>query len=216
MTVIRFWYDSNNVSGITGTIGALMHYILFYIFASIALLSAIFVIVAKNPVRAVLSLILCFAATAVTWLIMQAEFLAMILVLVYVGAVMVLFLFVVMMLDINYATLKAQFTRWFPVSLALVAALLAIIISSLTATALKPDGNLIAGYSIQASNAMQLGKAVFENYLLQFEIAGVMLLVAIIAAIGLIYRGPRARKVQSIAQQISVTPAQRVRLVDGD
>lgn len=194
----------------------MMHDILFYIFASIALLSAAFVIVAKNPVRAVLSLILCFAATAVTWMIMQAEFLAMILVLVYVGAVMVLFLFVVMMLDVNYATLKAQFTRWFPVSLALVAVLLAVIISSFTAVILKPGTNQISGYSMQDSNAMQLGKAVFENYLMQFEIAGVLLLVAIIAAIGLIYRGPRARKVQNIAQQISVTPAQRVRLVDGD
>lgn len=191
--------------------------ILFLIFSGIALSSAGMVVIAKNPVRAVLCLILTFIATAATWLMLDAEFLAITLVLVYVGAVMVLFLFVVMMLDIDFAVLKAKFTRWIPLgaSFALILTLLLIQIIDRDNFNVLQQGKILA-YGPDASNVALLGEQVFTKYLLQFEIAGVLLLVAIIAAIGLIHRGPRNRKQQSIAEQIKVKASERVRLVAGD
>lgn len=191
--------------------------ILFLIFAGIALSSAGMVVIAKNPVRAVLCLILTFIATAATWLMLDAEFLAITLVLVYVGAVMVLFLFVVMMLDIDFAVLKAKFTRWIPLgaSFALILTLLLIQIIDRDNFNILQQGKILA-YGPDASNVALLGEQVFTKYLLQFEIAGVLLLVAIIAAIGLIHRGPRNRKQQNIAEQIKVKASDRVRLVAGD
>ncbi len=182
---------------------------LFDVFAGLALLAASTAIFAKNPVRAVLSLILTFFATAVTWLLLGAEFLAIALVLVYVGAVMVLFLFVVMMLDINFAALRARFTKWLSVGLLLTAITVTMMLHLMQISSFMHPQDKI-------STVAELGELIFTKYLLQFEIAGVVLLVAIIAAIGLIYRGPRNRKQQIIAQQIQVTPAQRLRLVDGD
>lgn len=189
----------------------------FYIFASIALVSACMVIVAKNPVRAVLSLIVTFIATAGTWLILDAEFLAITLVLVYVGAVMVLFLFVVMMLDIEFATLKARFTKLLPlgVTLAVVMLMLLSNVEDRDHFSAQHQSAPLA-YVDGVSNVTLLGELVFTKYLLQFELAGVLLLVAIIAAIGLIYRGPRDRKQQVIADQVRVKASDRVRLVDGE
>lgn len=189
---------------------------MFWLPASVALIAALFVILAKNPVRAVLSLIITFCATAATWLTLDAEFLGISLILVYVGAVMVLFLFVVMMLDIKATTLMARFTRWLPMGLALAVTLSLSILGVFFATfkMTAPVTKELA-YVDGISNTSLLGELVFTEYLLQFEIAGVLLLVAIIAAISLIYRGPRARKVQIIAEQIKATAANRLRLVDG-
>ncbi len=201
-----------------------MQNIIFWAFASIAVISALLVIIAKNPVRAVLSLIATFLATSGTWLTMDAEFLGITLVLVYVGAVMVLFMFVVMMLDINYATVAAKYTR-----MAALGALLATALFVNVASVFKQEAAIATlkaqlgarpttvqlAYAQGVSNASLLGETVFTKYLLQFEIAGVLLLVAIVAAIALIYRGPHDRKGQSIAQQVKVDPATRVRLVDG-
>jgi len=189
--------------------------LLFYVFATIGVISALMVVAAKNPVRAVLNLILCFISTAAIWLLLDAEFLALALVLVYVGAVMVLFLFVVMMLDIDFASIKAKFTRWLPVRVLLVLAVMITLVSIIQGTKLaaKPDAAVLA-YAAGPSNIALLGELVFTKYLLQFEIAGVLLLVAIIAAIALIYRGPRNRKLQSIAKQLKADPKQRLRLVD--
>ncbi|HSX20472.1 MAG TPA: NADH-quinone oxidoreductase subunit J [Gammaproteobacteria bacterium] len=193
-----------------------MQNIMFWTCATFAIFASALCISAKNPIRAVLSLIATFLATAVCWLMLEAEFLAATLVLVYVGAVMVLFLFVVMMLDIGPATLRARFTRWFPIGVALAAGLFAAIYAILRKAAgtLTAHENLLS-YAAEVSNTEMLGKLVFTNYLLQFEVAGIILLVAIIAAIGLIYRGPQARKVQRIAEQVAVDPKMRVRLVDG-
>ena len=193
-----------------------LHDFVFFIFSSIALIAASMVILAKNPVRAVLCLILTFIATAGTWLMLDAEFLAITLVLVYVGAVMVLFLFVVMMLDVDFATLKARFTKWLPVGICLTIALFMLLIHIIDRDhfVLASRGVPLA-YGIGASNVVMLGSLIFTKYLLQFELAGVLLLVAIIAAIGLIYRGPRDRKIQNIAQQIKVKPNKQVRLVEG-
>lgn len=188
----------------------------FFIFATIALLAAMMVVTAKNPVRAVLSLILTFLATAGIWLILEAEFLAITLILVYVGAVMVLFLFVVMMLDIDFAILKARFSRWLPIGLGLALAFLVVLFDIIDKDqfVLSQETTRLA-YGDGPSNVNMLGNLIFTKYLLQFEIAGVLLLVAIIAAIGLIYKGPRNRKIQNINEQISVKAKDRIRLVDG-
>jgi len=190
---------------------------LFFIFASVALLSAMMVVTAKNPVRAVLSLILTFLSTAAIWLMLDAEFLAITLILVYVGAVMVLFLFVVMMLDIDFAVLKAKFSKWLPVGLGLALAFLVVLFDIIENDQFAfSDSAPSLAYGRGESNVTMLGNLIFTKYLLQFEIAGVLLLVAVIAAIGLIYKGPRNRKIQNVAEQISVNSKSRIRLVDGD
>ena len=190
---------------------------LFFIFAIVALGSALMVITAKNPVRAVLSLILTFCSTAAIWLMLDAEFLAITLILVYVGAVMVLFLFVVMMLDIDFTMLKARFTKWLPIGLGLAITLLILLLNIIDRDqfAFRTDTISLA-YSDGPSNVTQLGQLIFTRYLLQFEIAGVLLLVAVIAAIGLIYKGPRNRKIQNVSQQISTKRSDRIRLVEGN
>jgi NADH-quinone oxidoreductase subunit J len=191
--------------------------LIFWTFASIAIIAALMVIVAKNPVRAVLSLIVTFLATAATWLTLDAEFLGITLVLVYVGAVMVLFMFVVMLLDVNYAALRAKFTHMVGLGVLLATALLVnVACVFITSGAPSPANPAQLAYGPGASNTNMLGELIFTRYLLQFEIAGVILLVAIIAAISLIYRGPRTRKVQNISEQVKVTAAMRVRLVDGN
>jgi NADH-quinone oxidoreductase subunit J len=190
--------------------------IFFYLFAAIALISAVMVILARNPVRSVLSLIVTFLSTAVIWLLLGAEFLAVTLVLVYVGAVMVLFLFVVMILDIDFATLRAQLTKWVPLGIGLSLTLFVMLLTIIDRDAhLQMPIAVTQQLSVAVSNVAMLGELIFTHYLLQFEIAGIILLVAIVAAIGLIYRGPRDRKVQNIAQQIAVKATDRVRLVDG-
>lgn len=188
-----------------------MHDIVFWIFASTAVLAAIFVIGAKNPIRAVFSLIVVFLATGVSWLLLNAEFLAFTLILVYVGAVMVLFLFVVMMLDIKFATLQARFTKWLPIGLLLAGGLFCAIVDILSKTDFTPVESTLA-YNPDNSNIRMLAELIFTKYLLQFEIAGTILLVAIVAAIGLIFRGPQQRKVQRISKQIDTKPSDRIRL----
>ncbi len=190
--------------------------IFFYFFAAIALISAVMVILARNPVRSVLSLIVTFLSTAVIWLLLGAEFLAVTLVLVYVGAVMVLFLFVVMILDIDFATLRAQLTKWVPLGISLSLTLFVMLLTILGRDQYMQSSVAVNQHLSDAvTNVAILGELIFTQYLFQFEIAGIILLVAIVAAIGLIYRGPRDRKVQNIAQQIAVTAADRIRLVDG-
>lgn len=174
------------------------------------------VVVARNPVWAVLNLIVAFLATAVTWLLLDAEFLAATLVLVYVGAVMVLFLFVVMMLDIKFATMGARFTRWLPIGILLALGLFFGVICTLQGAQLNvgEHGQPLA-YGTGASNTELLGNLVFTKYLLQFELAGLLLLVAMIAAIAVIYRGPQNRRIQRVQSQVAVNPRDRVHLVDG-
>lgn len=192
--------------------------ILFIIFASIAVLAALAVVLVKNPVHAVLSLIACFIATALVWLSLDAEFLAWTLILVYVGAVLVLFLFIVMMLDIRFATLRARFSRWLPVGIVITIGLVAMLLAFMAKDKFIPheDVAVLAYGKDNVQNAELLGNYIFTRYLAQFEVAGVILLVAIIAAIGLIYRGPRNRKGQNVHKQVSVDPRDRVRLVSGE
>ena len=183
----------------------------FYLFAGIYLGAGLTVILARNPMHAALSLVLAFFSSAALWLFLSAEFLAILLVLIYVGAVMVLFLFVVMMLDINLAVLREGFIRWLPVGAAV-----AVLLASVIVTA------LYAGFGLQEAqppppehgSALWLGLVLFTEYLYPFELAGAILLVAIVAAISLTHRGRRQRKAQDPAQQVRVSAADRVRLVD--
>lgn len=188
-----------------------LEFVLFHIMSAISLISALFVIVAKNPVRAVLYLVLTFVSTAVIWLLLEAEFLAISLILVYVGAVMVLFIFVVMMLDIEMATIQSSFARYLPVA-ACVASL--VVLGLVVATEpLDASYAPITPRPDDYSNVKELGQAIYTHYLLQFEVAGMMLLVAIISAICLSFRGQQHRKVQSPHEQIRVKPDDRLRIV---
>jgi len=191
--------------------------IIFYIFAALTLASALMVITAKNPIQAALSLVLTFFLSAGIWLILEAEFLAISLVLVYVGAVMVLFLFVVMMLDISIAQLRAGFIRYLPVGL-LVAVLMAVLLVMAVGPAhfgLEQFAEPTR-HAADYSNVRELGRVLYTVYVYPFEIASVILLVAIIAAIALTHRRRPETKRQDPAEQIAVNRADRMRVVDMD
>ena len=188
--------------------------VFFYSFAAILVGAAVCVITARNPVHAALFLVLAFFTCAGLWIQLQAEFLGITLVLVYVGAVMVLFLFVVMMLDINIARLRAGFWSYLPVG-AIVAALLVIEMgfvvtrSYFGAEGMPAPEPLPPGYS----NTKELGRLVYTEYVYPFEIAAVILLVAIVAAIALTLRRRKDSKYIDPASQINVRREDRVRIV---
>lgn len=188
--------------------------LVFYFFGAVLVISASMVVTIRNPVFAALFLVLCFFSSAAIWLLMQAEFLAIALVLVYVGAVMVLFLFVVMMLDINIARMREGFVRFLPVGiivalLMLVAMSLVIVSGYFNREEPAIQVSQVAGYS----NTTQLGKALFTEYLYPFEVAGVILLVAIIAAISLTMRKPRSNKTQQPSLQVRASKQERLRII---
>ena len=186
--------------------------IAFYLFAGLCVASALAVITVRNAVHAALFLVLTFFSTACTWLLARAEFLAIALVLVYVGAVMVLFLFVVMMLDVRTEKLREGFIRFLPVGVLVAVAMLVqmiVLIGVKRFAALPQPAELPAGYS----NTEAVGMALFTDYLLPFEIAGVILTVAIIAAIALTLRRRVGTKHQNIGDQVAVKAADRVRVV---
>ena len=191
---------------------------IFYIFAAFLVFSACMVISVRNPVHAALFLILSFFSSAAIWLILEAEFLAIALVLVYVGAVMVLFLFVVMMLDINISTLREGFTRFLPVGLLVAVLMLAamgLIVGGGGILSDPETGATGAGqFEAAAGNTHLLGKALFTEYIYPFEVAGAILLVAIIAAIGLTMRKPRTQRTPKPGKQVSIKREERVKLVN--
>jgi NADH-quinone oxidoreductase subunit J len=184
----------------------------FYAFGAILLASALVVITARNPVHAALSLVLSFFTASAIWLLLRAEFLAITLVLVYVGAVMVLFLFVVMMLDINLERLREGFWQYLPlgglVGVLMAAEMAAVLYGRWSGLALPPKG-LPAGYS----NTKELGRLIYTDYVLAFEVAAVVLLVAIVAAIALTLRQRKDTKGQDPSEQVRVRRADRVRIV---
>jgi len=186
----------------------------FYFFSTILVLSALGVITARNPVHAVLCLVLCFFTSAAIWMQLQAEFLAIVLVLVYVGAVMVLFLFVVMMLDINMARLREGFWSYLPlggvVALLLVAEMVIVLGGRYAGFGDMPaPPPPAAGYS----NTKELGRLIYTDYVYPFEIAAVILLVAIVSAIAITLRRRKQTKYIDPAQQINVRRGDRVRIV---
>jgi len=195
----------------------LFHAILFYFFATVLIGAALGVIFSRNPVHAVMFLVLAFFQSAVLWLLIEAEFLALVLVLVYVGAVMVLFLFVVMMLDINVEEVSGGFMRFLPLGV-LIAVLMVIeliqIIWLRSSPALSRDG--FAATPEGYSNTEALGAVLYTEHVYAFEIAAVILLLAIIAAITLTMRKRPGLKVQNIAAQVAVRASDRLRIVKMD
>lgn len=186
----------------------------FYFFSGILVLSALAMITVRNPVHAALFLVLAFFTSGALWILLEAEFLGIVLVLVYVGAVMVLFLFVVMMLDINIAKMRAGYARYLPVGLIVGAAMAAEMIIILSKSKFQ-HADLVAKPA-DYSNTQELGELLFTEYVYPFEIAGVILLVAIIAAITLTMRKRTVSKQQKPHEQVAVRSKDRVRLADLD
>ncbi len=191
---------------------------LFYVFAAILLFAAFRVITARNPVHAVLYLVLAFFQAAAVWILLKAEFLAITLVLVYVGAVMVLFLFVVMMLDINMDSVRKGFWKHFPLA-GTVGAIIALEMSYVLMGGFREPPRLaqapvIPGQIVaQVSNTKELGKALYSEYLYPLEIAAVILLVAIIAAIALTMRERKDSKRVNPGDQVRVKWQDRLSVV---
>jgi len=188
--------------------------ILFYAFAAILVVAALGVITSRNPVHSALFLVLAFVQSAALWLLIEAEFLAIVLVLVYVGAVMVLFLFVVMMLDINVEKLREGFTRYVWIG----AAVAAIVVAEIGHVVWFRNQNVAfmetpASYPAGYSNTKALGSVLYTEHVYAFEVAAMILLVAIVAAITLTMRKRRGLKVQDIDAQVAVRREDRVRLV---
>src|SRR5262245_6191621 len=188
--------------------------ILFYAFGAVLFASGFGVILSRNPVHSALFLVLAFFTSAAIWLLMEAEFLAIVLVLVYVGAVMVLFLFVVMMLDVNIEELREGFTRYAPLGGVIAAVMVAEIVNVIWAKHLGERA--IAGsppLPVDYSNTKALGALLYTKYVYPFEIAAVILLVAIVAAIALTMRRRTGQKVQNISRQVAANRKDRVRVV---
>lgn len=189
--------------------------LLFYFFAGTLVFAATMVITMRNPVHAALFLIMAFFNSAAIWLLLEAEFLAITLVLVYVGAVMVLFIFVIMMLDINIARLREGFTRYLP-----VAAIVSLIIAVEMILVIGPENFGLQEYAAPArhaadySNTKELGSVLYTEYVYSFEIASAILLIAIVAAIALTLRRREGTRHQVISEQVVVKSADRLKVVE--
>lgn len=187
---------------------------LFYFFSTILVVASIVVITIRNPVHAALSLVLAFVVSAGIWILLEAEFLAITLILVYVGAVMVLFMFVVMMLDVDLAPLKEGFTRYLPIgiviSLVVIVELAMVLggdrfgLENIPDPIPKPE---------DYSNTKELGRILYTTYVYPFELAAVLLVVAIVAAIAITMRGSRQRKYVTPEFQVGVRRNDRIRIV---
>lgn len=206
----------------------------FYVFAGVTVLSAFMAVTQNNPVRCVLFLVLAFFASSVLWILAEAEFLALILVLVYVGAVMTLFLFVVMMLNIETESVKRHLIRYMPFGLIVVAFLAGLLMVAIPTDAFEekveqqpsqqitPSAEMVMDTAVgmetvnkeKISNTEQLGLVLYTDYVLAFELAAVILLVAIISAITLAHRTILRSKRQDILKQLMTRPEDRIDLVN--
>jgi len=188
--------------------------VLFYVFSAVLIAASTMVITIRNPVKAVLFLVLAFFTSAGIWILLEAEFLAITLVLVYVGAVMVLFLFVVMMLDINLAPLKEGFTRYLPlgVLIAIIVVIEIVMVVGPARFGLEQIPNPVA-HGADYSNTKELGRILYTEYVYAFELAAVILVVAIVAAIAITLREKRHSKFIQVEDQVYVKPEDRVRIV---
>ena len=193
--------------------------IVFYVFAAIMVFSALMVITVKNPVQAALFLVLTFFSCAAIWILLEAEFLAITLVLVYVGAVMVLFLFVVMMLDINVARMRAAFMQYLPIGIAVLvtmAGMMFMVVGPEHFGLNVEQFTAPARHAADYNNTRELGLVLYTVYVYPFEIAAVILLVAIIAAIALTLRRRPNTKHQNPDLQIAVKRDDRIRMIKMD
>jgi NADH-quinone oxidoreductase subunit J len=193
--------------------------IIFYSFAVMAVLCALGVVFGRNPVRAILCLVLTFLATGAIWIMLQAEFLGLILLIVYVGAVMTLFLFVIMTLDTDEIMKHRSVVRFYPVVLLLAGLILALMIIFLGPWNFDEHHVMIPAINAAESNTKLLGGILYTQYLLPFELAGVMLLLGMVAAIALTHDGRRKKLFsykQDVSAQVAVKARDRVRLVKDD
>jgi NADH-quinone oxidoreductase subunit J len=195
----------------------LFQLICFYAFGFVTVAAALSVITLKNTVHSVLALVLTFFSAACLWMLIDAEFLALALIVVYVGAVMVLFLFVVMMLDIDQEKMREGFVKFLPVGLIVAAAMLLemlglIGVRAMHAQAMGADPAATAGLS----NTAWLGQALYTKFLLPFEIAALILTVGVVAAVALTLRERADARYESASQQVKVNPRDRVRIVKMD
>jgi NADH-quinone oxidoreductase subunit J len=188
--------------------------LIFYAFSAVAIFSGLMVVSSSNPVRGALFLVLSFFCMAGLWILLQAEFLALILVLVYVGAVMTLFLFVVMMLSVNRVSVQEGFVRYLP-----ICALMVLMIIGLMIMVVGPERfglsqiPMPAAFPADYSNMVSLGEVLYTDYVFPFEVAAVILLTAIIAAISLTHRKSKKHKSQNISKQVAVKAKDRLRIV---
>ena len=190
--------------------------ITFIIFSSLLILTSIKVITSSNPVLSAINLVFSFFLSAVLWLLLGAEFLSIILILVYVGAVMVLFLFVVMMLDINIAKRSAAYIKYLPLGIGIFIVFNILIILFFINTFENINYNAISSINIiSESNTENLGFVLFTDYILEFEIAGLILLLGILSAIVLTYRKNPNNKYQDPARQIDVRKKDRLKIIKG-
>lgn len=188
--------------------------IVFFIFSAILITATVMVIISRNSVYAAFFLVLAFFASAILWMMMQAEFLALVLIFVYVSAIMTLFLFVVMMLDMNLSKMKEKFVKFLPFS---VIAVLLLIVTMIITVNLHHFGIFVISLPQMPdnfSNIKAIGSLLYTDYLYPFEIAAIILLVAIIATITLAFHGRKSdAKVQRIPEQLKVEKLDRLRVV---
>jgi len=186
----------------------------FYMFAGLAVISALAVVLSRNSVHAVMSLILCFFNAAGLFFLLDAEFVGIILILVYVGAVMVLFMFVVMLLEVNFVNMREGMLKYLPVGGVVALVLFAEIVATASSGVFSPDGIPDPGHvAQQINNTVEIGKMLYTKYLLGFEIAAIVLLVALVGAIVLTLRVRTDVKYQNISKQVNVNPADRMHKV---
>ena len=188
----------------------------FFIFSALLIFTALKVITSSNPVLSAVNLVFSFFFSAVLWLLLGAEFLSIILILVYVGAVMVLFLFVVMMLDINIAKESAAYVKYLPVGIGVFIVFNILVIFFFINTFENIDYNAVKYINvISESNTENLGYVLFTEYILEFEIAGLILLLGILSAIVLTYRKNTNNKYQDPSKQIEVSKKDRLKIITG-
>lgn len=189
---------------------------LFYVFSAVIITASLSVILTRHPIRAVLSLVLAFVASSGLWLLINVEFLALSLIVVYVGAVMVLFLFIVMMLDVEIAAEKGSFIKYFPLAMLLAGGFFAVMLYILGNGYFNGEQyRMTAEYPSNYSNIKALGLELYSNYtyIYSFELAGALLMVAIIAAIALAFRGSKLYKKQNPGKQMQVKKSDRLKIV---
>lgn len=191
-----------------------IYQVVFYIFAIMLIASAIMVITLRNPVHAALMLILTFFTSSVLWMMLQAEFLSLVLIFVYVGAVMTLFLFVVMMINVDLSKMREKFVRYLPLSVIVMVCLAAMMTLAFRLKDYAAGATELVKYGANYSNVKAMGTLLYTKYLYPFEIASVILVVAIIAAIALAFHGRKPdTKSQNIDKQHRANKQDRLRIV---
>jgi len=186
----------------------------FYMFAGLAVVAGMGVILSRNTVHSVMFLIFCFFNAAGLFFLLDAEFIGILLILIYVGAVMVLFMFVVMMLEVNVAAMREGFLRYLPIGGAIALVLFVELVAAGSSGVFSPQDMPNPGHLAQdVNNTVEIGKVLYTHYLLGFEVAAIILLVALIGAVVLTLRTRKDAKYQNISRQVHVNPADRLRKV---